>query len=323
MHLGALTLAIVVCAVPLAVEAQSTGKIWQVGLLHVGLDHIPPSLEGLREGLRALGYEEGKNIRLDWRNLPDEAAARATANEFVRNRVDLMIAFENQTIRAAKAATSEIPVVFLHTSDPVADGFVKSWARPGGNLTGFAGIGNVPDKEVELFTEIVPQLRRLLVLVDPEDPATRRWLAKVRQAGAVLKLNLIEREVKRQADVERVFGSLKRSDVDGVFMASPDLRVKFSALTLRLATERRLPVAGHRKEWVAQGALFSYADNVRAIGRAAAGRYVDKLLKGARPEDLPVEEITEFELVINVKTATALGLTIPRSVLLRADHVIQ
>jgi len=176
---------------------------------------------------------------------------------------------------------------------------------------------------VELFTEIVPQLRRLLVLVDPEDPATRRWLAKVRQAGAVLKLNLIEREVKRQADVERVFGSLKRSDVDGVFMASPDLRVKFSALTLRLATERRLPVAGHRKEWVAQGALFSYADNVRAIGRAAAGRYVDKLLKGARPEDLPVEEITEFELVINVKTATALGLTIPRSVLLRADHVIQ
>ena len=145
-------------AAPLSAEAQQAPKVWRIGLFHVGLDHVPPSLDPLRRELKALGYEEGKNLRFDWRNLPDEEAARLTAKEFVRQRVDLIVAFENQTVRAAKAATSEIPIVFLHVSDPVADGFVKSLAYPGGNLTGFAGISNVPAKEVEIFKEVVPAL---------------------------------------------------------------------------------------------------------------------------------------------------------------------
>jgi ABC transporter substrate binding protein len=139
-----------VLAAPLAVEAQPAGKIWRIGLFHVGLDHVPPSLDGLREGLKALGYEEGKNIRLDWRNLADEDAARTTAQVFVRDRVDLIVAFENQTVRAIQATTTEIPVVMLHVPDPVADGFVKSLAHPGGNITGFAGVGNSPAKEMEM-----------------------------------------------------------------------------------------------------------------------------------------------------------------------------
>ena len=307
---------------PLGLPAQGPGKVWRIGVFHVGLDHVPPSLEPLRETLKALGYEEGKSIHLDWRNLADEEAARETAKEFVQNRVDLIVAFENQTVRAAKAATSEIPVVFLHTTDPVGDGIVKSLSRPGGNLTGFAGLADLPAKRMELFKELVPRLRRVLVLIDPEDPTTPRLLGEVQRAGEILKLKLVEREARNQADLERVFGSVKRGDVDGVFVVSPNLLVKFSSLLIRLASERRLPFPGHRKEWVEQGALFSYAHDIASVGRDAAG-YVDRILKGTKPADLPVQQPTRFELVINLKTAKALGLTIPREMLLRADRAIQ
>ena len=310
-------------AAPVGAEAQQGGKMWRVGLFHVGLDHVPPSLDGLRDGLKALGYEEGKNIRLDWRNLADEDAARATARAFVRDRVDLIVAFENQTVRAIQATATEIPVVMLHVPDPVADGFVKSLARPGGNITGFAGLGNTPAKEMEIFKEVVPQLRRPLVLFEDRDPASLRWLAAVRRAATTLKLQVVERQVANTTDLERVFAAVKPGDVDGVFIASPDLRTKFPALILHLATKRRLPLAGHRKEWVEGGALFSYNDNLRAIGRAAAVRYVDRILKGAKPADLPVEEVTQFELIINLKTAKVLGLTVPTALLVRADEVIE
>ncbi len=311
-----------ILAAPLATGAQQAGKVWRIGLFHVGLDHVPPSLDGLREGLKALGYEEGKNIRLDWRNLPDEEAARETAREFVRDRVDLIIAFENQTIRAAKAATSEIPVVFLHASDPVAGGLVKSLAHPGGNLTGLGGLGDVPAKRLELFKEVVPRLRRLLILTDPEDPATSNILDEVRRAATTLKLRLLQRQATSQTDLERVFASLKRDSADGVFVVSPNIQIKFSGLIIRLASERRIPLLSHRKEWVEQGALLSYGTDFRSIGRDAA-RYVDKIFKGVKPAELPVEETSRFELVISLKTAKALGLRIPQSVLARADEVIR
>src|SRR3989475_2863027 len=137
-------------------DAEQVGRVYRIGVFHVGLDHVPPSLEPLQRELKALGYEEGKNIRLDWRNLPDEESAREVAREFVRNRVDLIVAFENHTIRAAQAATSEIPVVFVHATDPVEAGFAKSMAHPGGNLTGFAGVGDIPAKWLDLFKGGVP-----------------------------------------------------------------------------------------------------------------------------------------------------------------------
>lgn len=305
---------------PPGLSAQ--GKVWQIGLFHVGLDHVPPSLDPLREGLKALGYEEGKNIRLDWRNLPDEEAARETAKEFVRNRVDLMIAFENQTVRAAKAATSEIPVVFLHVTDPIAAGFVKSLPRPGGNLTGFVTYPVSLSKQIELFKELVPGLRRILVLMDPHDPLTPGHLMDIQKAAAILRLDLMEREATNEVDIRRIFASVKRGEVDGIFVVSFNLRAKFSSLLIRLASEKRLPLPSHRKEWVEQGALFSYSADLAAVGRAAAG-YVDKILKGVKPAELPVEQTSQFELVINLKTAKVLGLTIPREMLLRAERVIQ
>jgi putative tryptophan/tyrosine transport system substrate-binding protein len=184
---------------PLDAVAQPVGKVYRLGLFHVGLDHLPPGLDTLRESLKALGYEEGKNLGLDWRNLPDEAAARETAQAFVRDGVDLIVAFENQTARAAQAATSEVPVLLFGVTDPVAEGFVTSLAHPGGNLTGFTmGLGDIPDKRLELFKALIPQLRRVLILIDPEDPITPRLLAEVRRAGAALTLPLVEREATRR-----------------------------------------------------------------------------------------------------------------------------
>jgi putative ABC transport system substrate-binding protein len=305
------------------IAAAPPGKVWRIGLFHVGLDHVPPWLEVLREELHRLGYAEGKNLRWDWRNLPDEAAARETAQAFVREHVDLIVAFENQTVRAAQAATAEIPIVFMGASDPVAAGFVHSLAHPSGNLTGFEAFTlELPDKKLELFKALVPHLRRVLVLQDLADPLTLSLLAELRTAGAALKLQLVEQAVTTQADIERVFGALPRGDVDGVYVLSPNLLVKFSALVIRLTTEHSLPVPGHRKEWVRQGALFSYAPDSRADGREAAV-YIDKILHGTKPADLPVERPMAFELVINLKTAQAIGITIPPPLLFQADEVIR
>jgi putative ABC transport system substrate-binding protein len=326
----------VVLAGPTLSHAQHGEKVYRIGLFHVGTDHVPPSLDGLREGLKSLGYDTGnvparmestlmtgKNIRLDWRNVPDESAAQQAARAFVRDRVDVVVAFENQTVRAAKAIITDIPVVFLHVQDPVAYGLVASLARPGANFTGFAGIGNVPGKEFALFKELVPGLKRVLVLSAHSDPTSSRWLAEIRKVSIALKVQLDERAISDASQVQAVFQSLRPGAVDGVFVASPDVRVKLHSLILRLASERRLPMVGHRKEWVAKGALFSYADNIHAVGRAAAIRYVGPILKGAKARDLPVDEVSEFEFAVNLKTAKAFGLTIAPSVLLRADSIIE
>jgi putative ABC transport system substrate-binding protein len=320
--LGLLVATLVMCIVAGPANAQRSKKVWRIGLSHVGLDHVPPPLETLREELKRLGYEEGKNIHLDWRNLPDEEAARVTAREFVRNRVDLIVAFESQTVRAAKAATSEIPVVFLLVVDPVAEGFVKSVSRPGGNMTGFGGPGDIPGKQIELFKEVVPSLRRLLTLLDPKDPVAQRSMVEVRTAAENLKLLLAEREAVTQADIARIFSSLKPGDVDGVFIVSPNLRTKFPSLILRLASEKRLPLTIHRKELVEQGALFSYAHDLASVGPPAA-EYIDRIFKGAKPGDLPFQEPPRFEFVVNLKTANQIGLIIPPNVLSRADKVIR
>ena len=269
-----------------------------------------------------MGYEEGRNIRLDYRNQADEDAARATARAFVRERVDLMVAFENQAVRAAQTATSEIPVVFAHVSDPVAAGFVKSMARPGGNLTGVADfVGELQDKRVQIFGEMV-RLRRLLILTDPTDPATQRLTAHIERVAPQLNVQLVERRATTEADVTKIFASLKKGAVDGMVVISPKLITNFPALILRLSLERQIPLTSHRKALVEQGALFSYGPDFGAVGQDIAG-YVDRILKGAKPADLPVQQTARLELVINLKTAKVLGLTIPRSVLVRADQVIE
>jgi putative tryptophan/tyrosine transport system substrate-binding protein len=225
-------------------------------------------------------------------------------------------------VRTAKAATSQVPIVFLHVDDPVADGFVDSFAHPGGNLTGFAGHPALHNKRLEIFKEFVPGLHRLLVLLDPTDPATGRLRVVGQEAAAALRLHMVAREITEPADSERVFGALKPGEVDGVFVVSPSLEAKFPSLILRLASERHLPLPGALKKRVAQGALFYYGVNYHAVGEAA-GQYVDKILKGTKPADLPVEYRRRFELILNLKTAQALGLMIPPTLLFQATEVIR
>jgi len=303
--------------------AQQQVKIWRIGLFHIGLDHIPPALDGIKEGLRGLGYQEGKNIAYDFHNLGDQSTARATAQKFVREKVDLIVAFENGPIQVAKDATNSIPIVMLHMSDPVADGFVKSLSHPGGNITGFTGSGDMQAKELELFKELVPGLKRVLLLYSDNDPASLRWLAHAREAGRVLHLQLVERQATRQADVERIFSGLKPGEVDGVFMCSPHLRMDFHSLVLGLATKYRLPLVGYRAGWVERGALFSYSFDVRNVGKVGMARHIDKILRGAKPSDIPVEQISEFDFVVNRKVAKEYGFQIPSSILVRANRVIE
>ena len=324
-------------------SAAQTAK--RVGLMHVGTDHVPPSLETLIGQLEGkFGWDlpdadvtqcldakakrcdlNGGNLELMWRNLePGEADAQARV--FVGAGVDVIVAFEDKSIQAAQDATARdgnrIPIVFLHPSDPVRDGLVKSLDRPGGNITGVFGARDVVAKQLEYYEELVPQLHRVLTLVDPTDPRTADLLEQYKSAAAGLNrpLELDVREASNAGDLKRIFRSLQPGEIDGAFLLSPNLRLYYSALIINLAKRAKLPVQAHRKEWVEQGALFSFGSDLRPIGRDAA-RYVDAILRGTAPSDLAVDEVPDVEFAINLETASRLGIKVPQGVIIRADEV--
>jgi putative ABC transport system substrate-binding protein len=321
--------------------SPTSAPIPRVGLLHVGTDHVPPSLGTLVARLIELGWidrpqeevmasltKDGRiqspRMELLWRNLEKEAVG-AQAREFVDQHVDVIVAFEDRSIAAAQAATAEpedrIPVVFLHPSDPVRDGLVESLSHPGGNLTGVYGARDPVAKQLELYQEIVPGLKRLLTLVDPNDAATPPLLAQARDAAAELGLELDIREASEAADLERAFRSLAPGEVDGAFLLSPSLRLNFSQRTIELAAEAGLPVQAHRREWVEKGALFSLGVDIGPVG-AAGARYVDAILTGTPPAELSVEEVPRVEFAINLDRAGELDIQVPQEVIVRADVVI-
>ena len=304
---------------PAAGPAAQEPMRW-IGLCHVGLDHEPPSLPTLHQTLNEMGYEDGKNLRFDWRNQADEAAAEATTKEWIAAGVDLIVAFEDQCVRAAKAATAEIPIVFLHAFDPVASGYVKSLAQPGGNITGPVSNLNLIGKRLELLKEF--GVHRVLLLSEPEDPSTPRELERARSAAAALDLEIVESEVTTAVDIERMFDALKPGEVDVILPASRTLFTKFPSLMIDLSARERIPLAMHRKAWVEHGALFSLGADSAAVGPVAA-QYIDQIFKGSKPAELPVDEISRIELVVNLKTAQQLGISVPLSILLRADEVIE
>ena len=327
----AVALAFSVLLAPLAADAQqAAGKVYRIGFLSV-LGAPTPStpagvLEAFRQGLRELGWVEGQNIVIDYRfaegrfdRLP------ALAAELVRLKVDIIVAVATQGVAAAKNATETIPIVMISGSaDPVGLGFIASLARPGGNVTGLSySVGpEILGKGLELLKEIVPKVRRVAILSNPASPVQPLFIREVKVAARSLGVQLQLLEARGPNEFDGAFAAMAKERVGALLVVADSIFILHRTRLADLAARSRLPAIYGYREHVEAGGLMSYGPSVRDLFRRAA-TFVDKILKGAKPADLPVEQPTKFELVINLKTAKALGLTIPPSVLIRADEVIQ
>jgi putative ABC transport system substrate-binding protein len=309
--------------VPLPAEVQQTARIWRIGYLSP-LTGPSSFEEAFRLGLRDLGYVEGKNLSVEYRwaggtfeRLPDLAA------ELVRLEVDLIVARGTPSVRAAKGATTTIPIVMPISNDAVGDGLVASLARPGGNVTGLTLMATeLSGKRLELLKEAFPRIVRVAVLYDPDLTAHARELRETEVAAERLRVALQPVRIEASGDVERAFASMSRVHAEALITFGASITSGQLEPIVKHAARNRLPAIYAFRDFVDGGGLMSYGPSLQDSFRRAAA-YVDKILKGAKPADLPVEQPAKFELVINLKTAKALGLTIPASLLLRADHVIQ
>ena len=283
-----------------------------------------PAIVGLRDGLQELGYREDQDFVIGVRfTQGNPAELPAAARDLVKRGVDLIVASGGgNAAKAAQTATHRIPIVFLGESDPVGRGLVKSFARPGGNITGIADLeAELVPKKLEIFRELVPGLKRVLLIYDATNAAAIERLAVHRDAARRLGLTLVEKPVRSEEEARAAISGIRKGEADGIF--SPRfLSLNISGLVLEIAPKRAIPTMFDEAFFVERGALASYSANTYELGRQAA-RLVDKILKGAKPSDLPVEQPTRFELVINMKTAKALGIKIPNSILLRATKVIE
>ncbi len=313
-------------AAPLTAEAQPTGRVWRIGYLGGTPSGAATRrfLDAFLEGLRDLGYAEGQNIAIEYRS--DDGDPRKVpqlAAELVRLRVDVLVTSTNPRAVVVKNATTTIPIVVVNVADPIEIGLVASLAHPGGNVTGLTRVDSeLIGKNLELLAEAVPGLRRAALLSDPANPAHSKTVARAKQAAAAIGLHLYTTEVHEPRDLQGAFSRLARDHVGAVLLVAGGVLFTERARVADLALRRRLPSMAASSEYSAAGGLMSYApDSVAPYRRA--GVYLDKIFKGARPGDLPLEQPTKFELVINLKTAKALGLTIPPSVLARADQVIE
>ena len=306
-----------------ATEAQSP-RLIKIGALTESWGPTP-AIVGLRDGLQELGYRENQDFVLGVRFTQGNVAELPeAARDLVRRGVDLIVvaSTSGNEAKAAQMATTRIPIVFMGGSDPVEAGLVKSFARPGGNITGIADLElELVPKRMELFRELVPGLKRVLFVYDATNADAVSRLAVHRDAARRLGLTLLERPVRTEEEARSVIGAIRKSEVDGIF--SPrSMSLNIPGLILDIAPGRAVPAMFTDAFYTERAGLASYAANTHELGRQTA-RLADKILKGVKPSDLPVERPTKLELAINLRTARALGLTIPQSVLLRADQVIE
>jgi putative ABC transport system substrate-binding protein len=312
-------------AAPLAAEAQPAAKIARIGWLNLaGGPHLP---EAFRQGLRDLGYVEGRNLVIEYRNAEGKPERLpALAAELVALKVDVIVAPLTPAALAAKQATRTLPIVFTTAADPVTSGLVTNLARPGGNVTGLSILApELIGKRLELLTQAVPGVNRVAVLWQPGAYGERTEkdnLKAAEVAARALGVRLQFVEARGPADFDRAFSEMTRVRADALtVLPSPTFNTERRRL-VDLAAKNRLPAVYEWREYVEAGGLMAYGPNLADLFRRAA-TYVNKILKGAKPADLPVEQPNKFELVINLRTAKALGLTIPPSLLGRADEVIQ
>jgi putative tryptophan/tyrosine transport system substrate-binding protein len=321
-----LLLLLVLFAVPLAAGAQQTGTVPRVSCLVSGADSAQAQtrVEAFRQGLRELGYVEGQNIVIAVQPLgekierfPDIAA------EVVRRKPDVIVAASNAAVAALKQATHTIPIVAAIFGDPVGSGLIVSLARPGGNITGLSNASEeISTKWLELLKETVPNLARVGVLWVPTNPAHRRTRQIIESAGQKLGIAAQFEEIGARDDVTRAFVALTGAHAGALIALADAVTNARRRQIMELTVKHRLPAMYALSEYVEEGGLMAYAPNTADMFRRAA-YFVDKILRGTKPGDLPVEQPTKFELVINLKTAKALSLTIPRTVLQRADQVIE
>ncbi len=319
-----LVFALGVLAAPLGADAQQRANMARIGVLgSPTASSYAPRVEAFKQGLRELGYVEGQNIAIEYRwaegryeRLPGLAA------ELVRLGVDVIVTHGTPAGRAAQQATTTIPIVMATSGDAVAAGLVASLARPGGNITGSTQLGpEINAKRLELLKEAIPRIRRMAALLNPANPGNELLFKQMEIAARSLGIEVRPAWVRRGDELDSTFSELVKARSDGLVINDDAVLASQARRIADLAAKNRLPTATGL-DHVQAGSLLSYGPNLPELWRRAA-IFVDKILKGAKPADLPVEQPTKFALVINLKTAKALGLTIPRSVLIRADQVIQ
>jgi putative ABC transport system substrate-binding protein len=319
--------AVALLVAPLAAETQQANKVARIGYLGTRRGVSPHLPEAFRQGLRDLGYVEGRNVVIEYRNNEGKnERLPALAAELVALKVDLILAAATPHALAAKQATRTIPIVFAATGDAVADGLVTSLARPGGNITGLSFFTpELVGKRLELLKQTVPAVSRVAVLWNPGglgESTEKDVLKRAEVAARAIGVQLQFVEARGPADFDRVFSDMTRARAGALTVLTSAMLFEARKRLVDLVAKSRLPAVYPWREFVDAGGLMAYGPDLADLFRRAA-TYVDRILKGAKPGDLPVEQPTKFELVINLKTAKALGLTIPPSLLQRADHVIE
>jgi putative tryptophan/tyrosine transport system substrate-binding protein len=307
------------------VKAQQPTKIPRIGFLFVSsLSSNSARIQAFRQGLRELGYVEGKNIIIEWRSAEGKLdRLPALAAELIRLKVDVVATAGPAATRPAKEATVTIPIVMAQDTDPVGNEFVASLARPGGNITGLSTLSpEISGKQLELLKEIVPKLSRVAVLGNSTRPGNAQALREMELAAAAFKVQLQYLDVLDPRDIEPAFRAASKGRADAIVALASAVLISQRTQIADFAIKSRLPAIYERQEFVEAGGLMTYGMSISDLDRRAA-TYVHKILKGAKPADLPVEQPTKFELVINLKTAKQIGLTIPPNVLARADKVIK
>jgi len=312
-------------AAPLGAETQQPKKVPRIGLLGGGsASAIAGRIDAFRQGLRDLGYVEGKTILIEqmWAEGKLDRLP-ALAAELVRLNVDAILSAGPTVTRACKEANIKTPIVMGFDDDPVGSGFVASLARPGGNITGLSSLSpGLSAKQLELLKEIIPRLSRVAVLGSLIHPGTAQSLKEMELAARAFQVQLQYVNVVDSKTIDTAFGAARKERVDAVLVLTSVVTTTQREKIIDLAVKNRLPAIYFTAEWVQAGGLLAYGASFTDLFRRAA-TYVDRILKGAKPADLPVEQPTKFELVVNLKTAKALGLTIPASVLARAEEVLQ
>jgi ABC-type uncharacterized transport system substrate-binding protein len=308
-----------------AAEAQQPGKIPRIGFLSVNsFSDNAVRIDAFRQGLRKLGYVEGKNIVIEWRSGEGKLdRLPALATELVSLKVDVIVSYGPTPTRVAKKATATIPIVMGFDDDPVGSGIVVSLARPGGNITGLSSLApELSGKQLEILKEIVPKLSRVAVLGNSDEPGNAHALKEMELAAGALKVQLQYLNVLSFKDIETSFQAASEQRADAILVLAGPVMSPHRTEVVKLAAKNRLPAMYYRSDYVEAGGLMTYSTSFTDLFRRAA-TYVDKILKGAKPADLPVEQPMKFEFIVNLKAAKQIGLTIPPNVLARADRVIR